>query len=128
MRYTTTEQKVAAGARLMDKLLPNWYNAVDPEKPKMTSGINCLLGQTFGINVEKSLVKEMYPKEYAAVTTCTREITNGYNLASRYGGNMLGKIMDKLGLTSRRKGQYEALETVCRGNLDTRCLWIKEIA
>src|SRR3990167_1650614 len=58
--------RVAEGALLMDKLVPGWYKHIDLVELDMSSGIHCLLGQTFGTKVEQTLVKKLYPEEYKA--------------------------------------------------------------
>ena len=141
-------EKVAKGAKLMDKILPGWHNQVNLDKLEMESGAMCLLGQTFGVHHERSLAKEMYPREFEeAVSKMSVESgcdyqsmyrDRGYHMAtgqligstkrSQGRGGLVAKIANKLGLTdSATAAEAEALFAVCAGH-DTKCEWAEEIA
>ena len=134
-------EKVAKGARLMDKILPGWYNRVDLDALDMFSGSMCLLGQTFGVHHEQCLAQEMYPEEYAEALdkTCAGGAdfrgqfkTFGYRIAGdgRYAkglpwGGMVGTLAKKL--TTNTTEELDALYHVCKGH-NTKCEWAEEIA
>jgi hypothetical protein len=43
----TIEARVARGAALLDEKLPGWVERIDLDKLKLSSGCNCILGQTW---------------------------------------------------------------------------------
>jgi hypothetical protein len=43
----TIEARVARGAALLDEKLPGWVERIDLDKLKLSSGCNCVLGQTW---------------------------------------------------------------------------------
>ena len=134
-------EKVAKGARLMDRILPGWHNQVDLDKLDMSSGSMCLLGQTFGIHHERCLAQEMYPEEYkeALDKTCAEGSDFrdkfkgfGYRIAGdgRYArllpwGGMVNTLAEKLGVGDA--DELDALHHVCKGH-NTKCEWAEEIA
>ena len=137
----TEREKVAKGARLMDKILPGWHNQVDLDKLDMSSGSMCLLGQTFGVHKEQCLAKEMYPEEYARAVAATSaggtdfggtHKAFGYRIAGdgRYAkllpwGGMVGTLATKLGVGTA--DELDALHHVCKGH-NIKCEWAEEIA
>lgn len=132
MAETTKQEKVAQAACLMDKIVPGWYKAITPERLRMESCSMCMLGQVFGINIEKTIVKTVYAKEYAeavALRLANDLDTSGYGIAagnSPFRGRLVNRIMRKLGIEESEKAAYLALEDVCAGN--TKCEWVHEIA
>lgn len=135
---SSEKERVAIGAKLMDRLLPGWHRVVDLDKLDMSSGAMCLLGQTFGVHAERCLAKEMYPEEWAESWKASyfgRAYENsenrriGYQIAQgldkRLGGSMLERLVTKLGL--RTKKSLQILEQVCDGH-DNKCEWAAEVA
>lgn len=47
-----TCDRVAAGAKLLDRVVPGWAERVDFDSLDMSDGMNCILGQLFGENVK----------------------------------------------------------------------------
>lgn len=141
---------VAKGAKLMDRILPGWYNEVDLAKLDMSSGALCLLGQTFGVHNERCLAKELYPEEYeVAVSQASSGGTDfssahkefGYRIgadsaqiskvtANRFinpeFGGMVVTLARKAGISDNNQ-MIQALHQVCLGH-DNKCLWAEEIA
>ena len=124
--YNTESERVAAGARLMDKILPGWHKQVNLDKLNMRSGAMCLLGQTFGVHTEKCLAREMYPEEWLAAREESGVSSSyGYSIAT----DMLYPVVCKLGLTSDiDNSELRALRSVCTGARDTKCEWAAEVA
>ena len=130
----TTQEKVAQAACLMDKIVPGWYKAITPERLRMDNSQLCMLGQVFGIHIEKTIVKKVYAKEYAEALQVRKNSNSdlsGYGIGSglsNYRGGLVKRIMRKLGIEQSEKASYLALEDVCSGNTNTKCAWVDEIA
>lgn len=138
----SNREEVAKGARLMDRILPGWYRGVDLDRLNMSDGTMCLLGQTFGVHAERSLAREMYPKEFTAAllnvkadfaTDSPRYKSFGFNIASSnrpLHGGMIDMILKKLGLDRDTEvyNEQQALRRVCSGHLNTKCEWAAEVA
>lgn len=130
----TTQEKVAQAACLMDKIVPGWYKAITPERLRMDNAQLCMLGQVFGIHIEKTIVKKVYAKEYAEALQVRKETDSdlsGYGIGSgltRYRGGLVKLIMRKLEIEQSEKASYLALEDVCSGFTNTKCEWVNEIA
>ena len=128
----TEEERVAAGARLMDRILPGWHKVVNLDKLFMNNGSLCLLGQTFGVHAERSLAKEMYPEEWeesCKKTDYPRNTNAGFFIASgrHNAGGMVPRILFKLRIKTEMLKEYKALECACKGH-DNKCQWADEIA
>ena len=129
-----TQKKVAQAACLMDKIVPGWYRAINPERLHMDSAQLCMLGQVFGIHIEKTIVKKVYAKEYAEALQVRKESDSdlsGYGICSglaNYRGGLVKRIMRKLGIEQSEKVSYVALEDVCSGSVNAKCEWVDEIA
>ena len=121
------KEKVARAAKLMDKLVPGWYKAIQLELLNMEHGAMCVMGQVFGVNVEKTVIKEAYPGEYAEALSKAPS-KNGWSVGRNGVGSLVERMMNKRGMLSREdRVDYWAMELVCDGS-DTRCEWIEEIA
>ena len=117
-------EKVRRGAELLDKILPDWYKAVDLKKLRMEDGSLCLLGQTFGRNVEKSLAKEMYPELFTELRKTGS--WPGYSMGLRMIPRIIAKrFRGKEKVTAEK--EFRALNVACCG-YDTRCEWAEEVA
>lgn len=117
------KKQVERAAKLMDRELPGWHRMVDLEKLQMIDGAMCLLGQTFGVHMEKCLAKEMFPKEWEKARRAAF-IPEGL---AKHGYQIGRQLLRKRKEEGRVDAEdLTALEIVCSG-IDTRCAWIAEI-
>ena len=123
------KERVAAGAKLLDHILPGWQDNIDLETLEMSDGAMCILGQTFGIHNEKCLAKEMYPEEYEAARvrggiSPGRGLDRGWRIATLGRGDMITALKDKIDITNE---DIAILNSVCSGH-NNKCEWAEEIA
>lgn len=45
---STTDERVEAGAKMLDERLPGWRDWIDPDSLQLIDGCHCVLGQLFG--------------------------------------------------------------------------------
>jgi hypothetical protein len=79
-----TMQKVADGAALLDKHVPEWRERIRPDRLSMSSDSFCIMGQQFGeyhtgvLWARKVVDPEFDPEEYGFVTPC--DPNTGYDM------------------------------------------------
>ena len=111
------QQAVTKAAQLLDKEVPGWERRVDPETLKMSSCMNCVLGQVFGPRIESKLW-DILPVKVKAAVRNVMPFSNGFHKGYDY-------------FATRRNhtfGDFAAISEACGGNPELRCLWIQEIA
>lgn len=61
---TEVSKEVKSAARLLDRTIPGWHKRIDLDKLNMGDCTVCMLGQTFGVDAELGIAKELYPEEW----------------------------------------------------------------
>ena len=52
---TTSEERVALAAKMLDEYVPGWHNMIDLDTLEMGSCAHCVLGQVFGWENEQRI-------------------------------------------------------------------------
>ena len=127
----TLKESVHTAAAVLDKTIPGWHNRVNLKQLKMSDCTQCMLGQTFGLEAEMSIAKELHPKLWNKAKADLLEggwyygdddsDISGYDIGIQYFQNMLEA--EKIS-----SHEYEAIDDACRGSSALKCLWANEIA
>lgn len=140
----TSEVKVSPSvkkaAKLLDKVIPGWHNRVNVDKLDMGDCATCMLGQTFGLDAEMGIAKELYPEEWQKAALKVVKEHMAYNYPVPFTGtpkeyleqhpeDIDGYAIGRRFFRARawRKKVPVHLEEACSGNAEN-CEWIAEIA